>query len=50
MSYEEDLWKNHKNSLASGGSAPEPPRRVEFSIPIIFLPKFAQKIHEIYEK
>ena len=47
---EENLGKIHKNSLASGGSAPEPPGRIEFSIILIFLSNSVQKIHAIFVK
>ena len=47
---EENLGKIHKNSLASGGSAPELPGRIEFSIILRFLSNSLQKIHAIFVK
>ena len=46
---EENLRKIHKNSLASGGSAPEPTGRIKISIILIFWFNSVQKLHSIFE-
>ena len=46
---EENLGKIHKNSLASGGSAPEPLGRIKVSIILIFLSNSVQKFIQSLE-
>ena len=47
---EENLAKIQKKFASVGGSAPEPPDRIKFSIILIFLSNSVQKMHAIFEK
>ena len=47
---EENLWKHHKTSLATGGSAPPSPWEERTFHDSYILSKSAQEIHAIYEK